>query len=69
MSKDEVSPDSETPRAIIGAGGVAPNYAAMAADDVETRAGGVAPNYAVSAEVTPAEPVEVVKAPDPTDPK
>lgn len=69
MSKEDVPSRIEIPRAITGSGGVAPNYAAMTARDVETRAGGVAPNYAVSAEATPPEPVEVIEAPGATDPK
>ena len=69
MSKDNVNPDGETPRAITGAGGVAPNYATMMAHDVETRAGSVAPNYAVSAEDAPTDPVQIVEAPETTDPK
>ena len=69
MSKDNVNPESETPSAIAGSGGVAPNYAAMMAGDVETRAGSVAPNYAVSADVAPTDPVQIVDAPETTDPK
>lgn len=69
MSKDKSTPESELPRAITGAGGVAPNYAVMTAGDVETRAGSVAPNYAVSAEVAPTEPVQIVEAPEATDQK
>jgi hypothetical protein len=69
MSKDKPNPGRETPEAIVGAGGVAPDYAAMMADDLQTRAGGVAPNYAVSVEVTTVEPVEVIEISDATEPK
>jgi hypothetical protein len=70
MSNDKPNPEHETPRAIAGAGGVAPDYAAMMADDLQTRAGGVAPNYAVAVEVTPpGNPVEGIEPPGATDPK
>ncbi len=67
MSQDNVSEESELPRAITGAGGVAPNYAAMSAGDVATRAGSVAPNYAVSVETNPADPAPVVEASEASD--
>jgi len=65
MSKDTPNPEHEIPRAIAGAGGVAPDYATMMGDDLQKRAGGVAPNYAVA--VTPPDPVEVIEPPGATD--
>jgi hypothetical protein len=69
MSKDKSTPKSEMPRAITGAGGVAPDYAVMTAGDVETRAGSVAPNYAVAAEAATAEPAQVVESQEANEPK